>query len=73
MASENQQNDIISSQDDYKYGFKDENVKAVLDTGKGLTEEIVRKISAFKHEPEWMCEYRVKAFHQFESMPMPEW
>ena len=65
--------DVISSQDDYKYGFHDDNVRTVADTGKGLTEEIVRQISAYKHEPEWMTEFRVNAFHQFEKMPMPKW
>ena len=65
--------DVIASQDDYKYGFHDDNVKTVLETGKGLTEEIVRQISAWKNEPEWMCEFRVKAFHQFEKMEMPNW
>ena len=70
--SEENRDDILTSQDHYKYGFKD-NVKAVLDTGKGLNEDIVREISAFKHEPEWMTEFRVKAFHTFESMPMPNW
>ena len=65
--------DVIASQDDYKYGFHDDNVKTVLETGKGLTEEIVRQISAWKNEPEWMCEFRVEAFHQFEKMEMPNW
>ncbi len=66
-------NDAIYSQDDYKYGFHDDDVKTVFDTGKGLTEEIVRQISAYKHEPEWMTEFRVNAFHQFEKMEMPTW
>ena len=65
-------NDAVYSQDDYKYGFKDKDV-SIIDTGKGLTEEIVRKISAYKHEPEWMTEFRVNAFHAFEKMPMQEW
>jgi len=65
-------NDILSSQDDYKYGFHDD-VKAIIDTGKGINEEIVRKISHYKNEPEWMSEFRVKAYKQFESMPMPKW
>lgn len=69
----NETNDVISSQDDYKYGFHDDNVTAILDTGKGLNEEIVREISRFKQEPEWMTEFRVNAFHQFEKMPMPKW
>ena len=71
--SKEKNTDVIASQDDYKYGFHDDNVKTVLETGKGLTEEIVRQISAWKNEPEWMCEFRVKAFHQFEKMEMPNW
>ena len=71
--SEEKNTDVIASQDEYKYGFHDDNVKTVLETGKGLTEEIVRQISAWKNEPEWMCEFRVKAFHQFEKMEMPNW
>ena len=71
--SEEKNTDVIASQDDYKYGFHDDNVKTVLETGKGLTEEIVRQISAWKNETEWMCEFRVKAFHQFEKMEMPNW
>ena len=70
MAETN--NDAIYSQDNYKYGFKDKDV-SILDTGKGLTEEIVRKISAYKNEPQWMTDFRVKAFHEFEKMPMQEW
>jgi len=70
--SENDRNDAIYSQDDYKYGFHDD-VESIIDTGKGLNEEIVRKISAYKNEPEWMTEFRVKSFHIFESMPMQTW
>ena len=72
MTQSNQDNEAIYSQDDYKYGFHDD-VVSILDTGKGLTEEIVRRISAYKHEPEWMTEFRVKAFHAFEAMEMPKW
>ncbi len=55
-----------------KYGFKDEDV-SVFNTGKGLTEEVVREISRIKHEPEWMLEFRLKALHTFEKMPMPSY
>ncbi|MCR5795305.1 MAG: Fe-S cluster assembly protein SufB [Solobacterium sp.] len=72
MSESNKNNEAIYSQDDYKYGFHDKDI-SIIDTGKGLTEEIVRKISAYKNEPEWMTEYRVKAFHIFEKMPMPKW
>ncbi|MBP5216828.1 MAG: Fe-S cluster assembly protein SufB, partial [Bacilli bacterium] len=55
---------------EYQYGFKDKDT-SILNTGKGLSEEIVREISALKGEPEWMLEFRLKAFHIFERMPMP--
>ena len=71
--SEINENDVLSSQDEYKYGFHDDNVKTILETGKGLNEEVVRQISAWKNEPEWMTEFRVNAFHQFEKMEMPKW
>lgn len=71
--SELKNEDVLSSQDDYKYGFHDDNVKTIHETGKGLTEDIVRQISAWKNEPEWMTEFRVNAFHQFEKMDMPSW
>lgn len=40
---------------------------------KGLNEDIVRFISAKKKEPEWMLEWRLKAFRQWETMPEPTW
>lgn len=40
---------------------------------KGLSEEVVRKISAIKEEPEWMLDIRLEAYRQFEEMPMPTW
>ena len=70
--AERRKEDAIYAQDDYKYGFHDD-VESLIDTGKGLNEEIVRKISAYKNEPEWMCEFRVKAFHIFKKMEMQKW
>ena len=55
---------------DYKYGFTTD-VKNVIDTGKGLNEDVVRMISKLKNEPEWMLEYRLKAYQKFVSMPLP--
>ena len=40
---------------------------------KGLNEDTVRFISAKKSEPEWMLEWRLKAFRTWLEMPMPEW
>ena len=68
----NENNDAIYLQDDYKYGFHDD-IESIIDTGKGLNEDIVRKISEYKNEPEWMTEFRVNAFHIFEKMDMQTW
>ena len=66
MANE----DIKKIGEDYKYGFKDEDV-SVFNTGKGLSEEVVREISKAKGEPHWMLEFRLKSLRAFQVMPMP--
>ena len=55
----------------YKYGFTTniESEKAA----KGLTEETVRFISAKKEEPEWMLDWRLKAFERWKTMEEPTW
>lgn len=68
MKTENRE--IIEDQENYRYDFKDKDV-SVFNTGKGLSEEIVRQISAKKNEPDWMLELRLKAYHKFEEMPLP--
>ena len=57
---------------DYRYGFHDPE-NATIRFDKGLSEEVVRDISALKNEPDWMTEIRVKAFHHFPEGPMPDW
>ncbi|WP_333677906.1 Fe-S cluster assembly protein SufB [Dyella sp.] len=39
----------------------------------GLSEDIVRQLSALKNEPEWMTEWRLKAYRHWLTMPMPNW
>ncbi|HEY8528559.1 MAG TPA: Fe-S cluster assembly protein SufB [Paenibacillaceae bacterium] len=58
--------------EEYKYGFRDEH-RAVFESGKGLTPEVVRTISQMKGEPEWMLNFRLKALEQFNKMPVPRW
>jgi Fe-S cluster assembly protein SufB len=58
--------------DEYKYDFVNEE-KHVFRTEPGLTEEVVRQISALKDEPEWMLEFRLKALKIYNSKPMPKW
>ena len=50
--------DEVKFQEDYKYGFKDEDT-SIVNTGIGLTEDVVRQISKLKGEPEWMLEFRL--------------
>ena len=40
---------------------------------KGLSEDVVRAISAKKREPEWMLEFRLKAYRKWLTMAEPEW
>jgi Fe-S cluster assembly protein SufB len=58
--------------DEYKYHFITDE-KPFFKAQKGLSEEVVRQISAHKEEPEWMLEFRLKALKIFESKPMPDW
>ena len=55
----------------YKYGFVTdiETEKAP----KGLNEDIIRFISEKKNEPEWMLEWRLKAYEKWLTMPTPDW
>ncbi len=56
---------------DYKYGFVTDIATETFE--KGLSEEVVRAISARKEEPEWMLEYRLKAYRHWLTMEIPTW
>ena len=56
---------------EYKYGFTSD-----IESDKipvGLNEDVIRLISAKKNEPDWMLEYRLKAFKVWQGMIEPEW
>jgi Fe-S cluster assembly protein SufB len=56
---------------EYKYGFISD---IEMDTSpKGLSEDIIRFISAKKNEPEWMLDFRLKAFRHWLTMREPHW
>lgn len=59
------------TQSEYKYGFTSDIESDTLP--KGLNEDIVKAISAKKQEPEFMLEWRLKAFRQWEQMREPSW
>jgi len=58
--------------EEYKYGFVTEG-DAVFRAEPGLSEEVVRLISAKKGEPEWMLKFRLKALKTYLAKPMPTW
>jgi Fe-S cluster assembly protein SufB len=69
-----EENDDILEQitsSEYKYGFVTD-IEAD-EAPKGLSEDIVRFISAKKNEPEWMLEYRLKAYRHWLTMEEPTW
>ncbi|MDJ0754880.1 MAG: Fe-S cluster assembly protein SufB [Ardenticatenaceae bacterium] len=55
-----------------KYGFSDEE-DYIFKAEKGLTEEVIRQLSASKNEPEWMLDIRLNAYEHFLERPMPDW
>ena len=56
---------------DYKYGFVTDIDTDVIH--RGLDEETIRIISAKKEEPEWLLEFRLKAFRHWQTLEMPSW
>lgn len=70
VANRNEQLSSLLDQD-YKHGFTTD---IEVDTfPKGLDEDIIRRLSAIKEEPEFLLEWRLKAFKHWQSMPHPEW
>jgi len=59
--------------EDYRHGFHDSEETYRFKSAKGLNREIVTSISEMKKEPEWMLNFRLKAYETFRSKPMPEW
>src|SRR4051795_4077597 len=56
---------------EYKYGFVTEVESETIP--KGLNEDVVRLISQKKNEPEWLLEWRLKAFRLWLTMKKPTW
>ena len=64
--------EIISQFGDYGYGWHDSD-RAGEAAKKGISEDVVRAISADKHEPKWMLERRLQGYRTFVNKPMPTW
>ena len=56
----------------YKFGWADSDAAGAT-ARRGLSEEVVRNISALKSEPEWMLDLRLKGLRLFGKKPMPNW
>ncbi|GII65903.1 Fe-S cluster assembly protein SufB [Sphaerisporangium krabiense] len=56
----------------YKFGWADPDVAGAT-ARRGLSEEVVRNISALKGEPEWMLDLRLKGLRLFGKKPLPTW
>ena len=69
MAQDKIIEDITSGE--YKYGFTTDVQTDII--GKGLSEDVIRTISAKKGEPEWLLEFRLKAYRKWLTMPVPTW
>lgn len=72
---ENQDNDrqVIDrvANADYKYGFTSDIDTEVI--GRGLNEDTIRLISAKKGEPQWLLDYRLKAYRYWLTLEVPRW
>ena len=71
MSAINETVDQVKSVEKYKYGFVTD-----IDSEfapKGLSEDIVRFISAKKEEPAWLLEWRIKAYRHWLTMDEPDW
>ncbi len=61
----------IQNDEGYKYGFTSDIDSEIIP--KGLNEDVVRLISKKKNEPEWLLEFRLKAYRHWLTMKMPTW
>src|SRR5262250_2985979 len=65
-------NDQLEELGTYRFGWADPDV-AGASARRGLSEEVVRDISARKNEPEWMLDMRLKGLKYFGRKPLPTW
>ena len=59
------------TQEKYKYGFTTDVHTDIIE--RGLNEDVVRLISEKKGEPEWLLEFRLKAYRHWLTLEMPAW
>src|SRR5918911_1433277 len=57
---------------DYQYGFRDPEQYS-FKSKRGLDRAVVEQISAYKNEPDWMRQFRLRALEIFQRKPLPSW
>lgn len=72
MITKRMQQEIehITSQE-YQYGFTTDVQTDVIE--RGLNEDVIRLISSKKNEPQWLLDFRLKAYRKWLTMPVPKW
>ena len=71
--NDNTDNSLVReiSNEKYKYGFTTDVHTEIID--RGLNEDVIRMISAKKGEPEWLLDFRLKAYNYWLTLEMPKW
>lgn len=72
MGSEEKLKTLKEVGKDYRYGFTT-TTKYKYDFGEGINEDLIRKISSIKEEPQWMLDLRLKSYEEFKRRPTPTW
>ncbi len=72
IATPMTQDETLATLGTYEYGWHDSDA-AGMSAKRGLSEEVVRNISALKSEPQWMLDIRLKGLALFGKKPMPTW
>ncbi|WP_218856013.1 Fe-S cluster assembly protein SufB [Demequina lutea] len=72
IATPMTQDETIASLGNYEFGWHDSDA-AGMSAQRGLSEAVVRNISALKSEPQWMLDIRLKGLSLFGKKPMPTW
>ena len=73
MQTNNENNDFVRrvAEEKYKFGFTTDIHTDIIE--RGLNEDVVRLISRKKEEPEWLLEFRLKAFRYWQTLEQPTW
>ena len=66
------QDEHLEALGNYQWGWHDTDTAGAA-AQRGLSEAVVRNISALKNEPEWMLDWRLKAFRHWQTMETPNW